>query len=93
LLTARDPSDAPFRFPSLRPQSHADPGGLSSSMVDVLVNKLEVLIASMLDMDVTKRPPDVIYVKRELQIVSELWSDICKSFWRPKLGYTQQARK
>jgi serine/threonine protein kinase len=93
LLTARDPSDSPFSFPPLRPQSHSDPGSLSSSMVDVLVNKLEVLIASMLDMDVTKRPPNVIYVKRELQVVSELWSDICKSFWRPRLGYTQQTRK
>lgn len=96
LLTARDPSDAPFRFPPLRPQSTQsppDPGGLNTSMVDVLVNKLEVLIASMLDMDVSKRPPSVAYVKCELQIVSTLWADICRSFWRPKLGYTPQSHK
>jgi hypothetical protein len=30
------------------------------------------------------------YVKEELQELSILWSDICKSFWRPKLGYTQR---
>src|SRR5947208_11028265 len=92
LLTAEDPSDAPFRFPPLRPKSHSDPGSLSTSMVDVLVNKLERLIASMLAMDVNKRPPDVAYVKQELHLMSALWSDIRKSFWRPKLGYTQQMR-
>jgi serine/threonine protein kinase len=96
LLTTRDPSDAPFRFPPLRPkspQSYSDPGSLTTSMVDVLVNKLETLIASMLDMDVNKRPPDVAYVKQELRVISTLWSDIHKSFWRPKLGYTQNVRK
>src|SRR6266436_4433934 len=87
LLTASDPSEAPFRFQSLRPknpQSHSDAGSLTTSMVDVLVNKLETLIASMLDMDVNKRPPDVAYVKQELHVISTLWSDIHKSFWRPK---------
>jgi serine/threonine protein kinase len=96
LLTTRDPSDAPFRFPPLRPkspQSYSDPGSLTTSMVDVLVNKLETLIASMLDMDVNKRPPDVAYVKHELDVISTLWSDIHKSFWRPKLGYSQNVRK
>jgi len=89
LLTARDPSEAPFRFLPLRPKSHSDPGSLTTSMVDVLVNKLEMLIASMLAMDVNKRPPDVACVKYELHVISTLWSDICKSFWRPKLGYSQ----
>src|SRR5712692_846229 len=88
LLTARDPSEAPFRFLPLRPKSHSDPGSLTTSMVDVLVNKLETLIASMLNMDVNKRPPDVACVKQELHEMSVLWSDIRKSFWRPKLGYT-----
>ena len=95
LLTASDPSEAPFRFQSLRPknpQSHSDAGSLTTSMVDVLVNKLEILIASMLDMDVNKRPPDVACVKHELHVLSTLWSDIRKSFWRPKLGYTQKMR-
>jgi len=92
LLTARDPSEAPFRFLPLRPKSHSDPGSLTTSMVDVLVNKLEILIASMLDIDVNKRPPDVACVKQELHVMSTLWSDICKSYWRPKLGYTQPRR-
>ena len=96
LLTTRDPSEAPFRFLPLRPtspQSHSDPGSLSTSMVDVLVNKLERLIATMLDMDVNQRPSDVAYVKQELQGMKTLWSDINKSFWRPRLGSTQQVRK
>ena len=92
LLTARDPSEAPFRFLPLRPTSHSDPGSLTTSMVDVLVNKLEILIASMLAMDVNKRPPDVAGVKQELHVMSTLWSNICKSYWRPKLGYTQLRR-
>jgi serine/threonine protein kinase len=96
LLTTSDPSEAPFRFLPLRsksPQSHSDPGSLSTSMVDVLVNKLERLIASMLAMDVNERPPDVASVKQELHVMQTLWSDINKSFWRPRLGYTQQVRK
>ena len=96
LLTTRDPSEAPFRFLPLRPkspQSPSDPGSLGTSMVDVLVNKLEKLIASMLDMDVNKRPPDVASVKQELHVMKTVWSDINKSFWRPRLGYTQQVRK
>jgi hypothetical protein len=62
------------------------------SMVDVLVSKLERLIASMVDMDVNKRPLDVACVQQELHVISTLWSDIHKSYWRPKLGYTQQVR-
>ncbi|MFL5695137.1 MAG: serine/threonine protein kinase [Ktedonobacteraceae bacterium] len=92
LLTARDPSETPFRFLPLRPKSHSDPGSLTTSIVDVLVNKLETLIANMLAMDVNKRPPAIACVKQELQEMSTLWSGICKSFWRPKLGYSQQMR-
>jgi len=92
LLTARDPSETPFRFLPLRPKSHSDPGSLTTSIVDVLVNQLETLIASMLAMDVNKRPPDIACVKQELQEISTIWSSICKSFWRPKLGYSQQMR-
>src|SRR5437660_6159249 len=90
LLTTKDPSEAPFPFIPLRPkspQSHSDPGSLTTSMVDVLANKLEKLIASMLDMDVNKRPPDVAYVKQELHVINTLWSDIYKDFWRPRLEH------
>jgi len=93
LLTARDPSEAPFRFQPLRPKSHSEPGSLNTGMVDVLVNKLETLITSMLAMDVNKRPPDVARVKQELHVISTLWSEIYKSYWRPRLGYTPQVRK
>ena len=96
LLTTRDPSEAPFRFIPLRPkspQSYSDPGSLSTSMVDVLVNKLERLITNMLEMDANKRPSDVASVQRELHVMKTMWSDINKSFWRPRLGYTQQIRK
>ncbi len=92
LLTAKDPSDAPFRFLPLRPKSHSEPGSLTTSMVDVLVNKFELLITSMLDMDVNKRPRDISCVKQELHEISTLWSEILKSFWRPKLGYTKNIR-
>ena len=93
LLTARDPSEAPFRFQPLRPKGHSEPGSLNTGMVDVLVNKLETLITSMLAMDVNKRPPDVARVKQELHVISTLWSEIYKSYWRPRLGYTPQVRK
>jgi serine/threonine protein kinase len=92
LLTASDPSESPFRFRPLRPTNQAEPGSLSTSMVDVLVHKLERLIARMLEMDVNKRPPDIACVKQELQEMSAIWSGICKSFWRPRLGYTKQVR-
>jgi serine/threonine protein kinase len=95
LLTTRDPSDAPFRFIPLRPtgpRGSSDPGSLSTSMVNVLVNKLERLIASMLEMDASKRPTDVVFVRQELDVISTLWSDIHKSYWRPKLGYSQRTR-
>jgi serine/threonine protein kinase len=92
LLTAEDPSEAPFRFLPLRPKSHTRPGSLTTSMVDVLVNKFELLITSMLEMDVNKRPPDISSVQLELHEMSTLWSDILKSFWRPKMGYTKNMR-
>src|SRR5438034_951117 len=63
-----------------------------SSLFTSTSTMLEILIASMLDMDVNKRPPDVASVKHELHVLSTLWSDIRKSFWRPKLGYTQKMR-
>jgi hypothetical protein len=62
-------------------------------MVDVLVNKLERLIRSMLEMDVNKRPSDVAYVKQELHEMKTIWSGITGSFWRPRVGYPQQVRK
>ncbi len=92
LLTTRDPSDAPFDFPPLRPKSSStpnDPGSLTTSMVDILMDKLETLIASMLAMEMNKRPLDIAYVKQELQIISQLWSDIYRGYWRPQRGMSR----
>src|SRR5205807_3094800 len=56
LLTTSDPSEAPFRFTPLRPnngpQRRSDPGSLTTGVVEVLVNELEILITNMLAMDV-----------------------------------------
>jgi eukaryotic-like serine/threonine-protein kinase len=96
LLTTKDPSEAHFRFTPLRPNnpySDAGPGSLTTSVVEVLVNKLERLIASMLSMDVNKRPPDAASVKQELCFMSETWADIYKGYWRPKLGYSTKGAK
>ncbi len=89
LLTTRDPSDEPFRFPALRPksqQSREDPGSLTTSMVDILMDKLETLISNMLAMHVHDRPPNIAYVRQELHIISKLWSDIYQGYWRPQNG-------
>jgi serine/threonine protein kinase len=91
LLTAKDPSEAPFRFTPLRtnsPQRFTDPGSLTTSMVDIHLNHLQTLISSMLEMDPNNRPASVAIVKQELQSIADAWSDINKSFWRPRLGYS-----
>ncbi len=91
LLTAKDPSEAPFRFTPLRtnsPERFTDPGSLTTSMVDIHVNHLQNLISNMLEMDVNKRPANVAIVKQELQGIADAWSDINKSFWRPRLGHS-----
>lgn len=88
LLTTSDPSESPFRFRPLRPQGPSDPGSLTTSMVDVLIDKLERLITGMLALDVNSRPSDVASVKQELHEISALWADINKGFWRPKTGYS-----
>ncbi len=90
LLTAKDPSEAPFRFTPLRSRSRnsPDPESLLTSTVDIYLNRLETLISSMLDMDVNKRPANVNVVKQELQCIADVWSDVNKSYWRPRLGWS-----
>lgn len=39
-----------------------------------------------------KRPTDTLSVKEDLQVISTLWSEIHKSYRRPKLGYTSRPR-
>jgi serine/threonine protein kinase len=88
LLTGKDPSEAPLRFARLRAthaSSSSDPGGLTSSMVDVMMDSLGTLINSMLEMDINKRPVSVTHVKRELHHLATMWSEIVKGYFRPRL--------
>jgi serine/threonine protein kinase len=91
LLTGKDPSEAPLRFAPLRGKhapSHSDPGSLTVSMVDVMVNSLGMLINSMLEMDMNKRPVSVTLVKQELHNLATMWSEIVKGFYRPRVPKT-----
>src|SRR6266496_4111010 len=68
LLTGKDPSEAPLRFTPLRGKHasrRSDPGGLTSSMVDVMMDRLGKLINSMLELDMNKRPASVTLIKQE----------------------------
>ncbi len=91
LLTGKDPSEAPLRFASLQAthtSSRSDPGGLTSSMVDVMMNSLGMLINSMLEMDMNKRPISVTLVKQELHNLAAMWSEIVKGYFRPRIPRT-----
>jgi serine/threonine protein kinase len=91
LLTGKDPSEAPFCFAHLRgthASSRTDPGGLTSSMVDVMMDRLGMLINSMLELDISKRPISVMLVKQELQQLAAMWSQIVGSFYRPRIPRT-----
>jgi serine/threonine protein kinase len=87
LLTGRDPSEAPLNFARLRAThaSSGSPGGLSSSMVEVMMNSLGMLINSMLELDVSKRPISVALVKQELQRLAAMWPEIVKGYFRPRV--------
>jgi eukaryotic-like serine/threonine-protein kinase len=96
LLTGRDPSEAPLNFALLRgthTASHAEPGGLSSSMVEVMMNSLGTLINSMLELDMSKRPISIALVKQELQQLATMWSEIVKGYFRPRIPHTARSSK
>jgi eukaryotic-like serine/threonine-protein kinase len=87
MLTGKDPTETPLNFARLR-ASHApsgSPGGLSSSMVEVMMNSLGALINSMLELDVSKRPISVALVKQELQQLAAMWPEIVKGYFRPRI--------
>ena len=88
LLTGKDPSEAPLRFAPLHAthaSNRSDPGGLTSSMVDVMMNSLGMLINSMLEMDRNKRPANVTLVKQELSHLATMWSEIMRGYLRPRI--------
>ncbi len=91
LLTGKDPSEAPLRFTPLRGKhasSRSDPGGLTSSMVDVMMDRLGKLINSMLELDMNKRPASVTLIKQELHHLATIWSEIVGGFCRPRIPRT-----
>lgn len=91
MLTGKDPSEAPLFFARLRgthTSSHSDPGGLTSSMVDVMMDSLGMLINNMLELDVNKRPISVTFVKQELHCLKAMWSEIVKGYFRPRIPRT-----
>lgn len=91
LLTGRDPSEAPLNFARLcgmHTSNNADPGGLSSSIVEVMMNSLGALINSMLELDVSKRPISIVLVRQELQRLALMWPEIVKGYFRPRIPHT-----
>jgi len=96
MLTGNDPAEAPLRFAPLRgtrAPSHADPGSLTSSMVDVMMNSLGMLINSMLEMDMNKRPASVTLVKQELRYLATAWSEIVRGYFRPRVPSASLAQR
>ncbi len=91
LLTGKDPSEAPLCFAPLRgthASSRSDPGGLKSSMVDVMMDSLGALINSMVELDVNKRPASMMPVKQELRQLEAMWSEIVRGYFRPRFPRT-----
>jgi serine/threonine protein kinase len=91
LLTGKDPSEAPLCFALLRgthTANRSDPGGLTSSMVDVMMDSLGMLINSMLELDMSKRPASATFVKQELHSLMTMWSEIVKGYFRPRVPRT-----
>ena len=91
LLTGKDPSEAPFRFALLRgthTANRSSPGSLTSSMVDVMMNSLGTLINSLLEVDRNKRPASATLVKQELHNLANIWSEIVKGYFRPRVPQT-----
>jgi hypothetical protein len=86
MLTGHDPSDAPLRFARLqKKQKISDPGSLTMSMVEVMMDSLGKLIDSMLEMEMEKRPASVIVVKRELRQLAVAWSEIVNGYFRARV--------
>jgi eukaryotic-like serine/threonine-protein kinase len=86
LLTGKDPSESPLRFARLQgtmTASRADPGSLTSSMVDVMMNNLGLLINRMLEIERNKRPASVAQIKQELYYLAATWAEIVRDYLRP----------
>lgn len=88
MLTGKDPSETPLRFARLRGTltvNNANPGSLTTSMVDVMMNHIGSLIHGMLEIERNKRPVSIIQVKQELRYLATMWAEIVKDYFRPRL--------
>jgi serine/threonine protein kinase len=91
MLTGKDPSEAPLHLASLHAMHmsrRSDPGSLTSSMVDVMMNSFSMLVDSMLEIEVNKRPVSITLVKQELQHLATTWSEIVRGYFRPRVPQT-----
>jgi serine/threonine protein kinase len=76
LLTAEDPSEAPFHFTPLRVNSY------------ISLSRLGILIEQMVEMDARKRPASVAVIKQELQHIANVWKAAMMNFWQPGPQHT-----
>ncbi len=82
LLTTHDPTETPFHFRPLLPNSH------------LAIVELGMLVMQMVERDANQRPGSMNIIKQELQRIAHVWKALNMHFWRPGPQHTalHQAR-
>lgn len=82
LLTTHDPTESPFHFTPLSPDSH------------LAIIELGMLVMQMVELDANQRPGSMRIIKQELQRIAHVWKALNMHFWRPGPQHTalNQAR-
>ena len=82
LLTTHDPTETPFHFIPLWPNSH------------LAIVELGMLVMQMVERDANQRPGSMNIIKQELQRIAHVWKALNMHFWRPGPQHTalHQAR-
>lgn len=82
LLTTNDPTETPFHFIPLWPNSH------------LAIVELGMLVMQMVERDANQRPESMNIIKQELQRIAHVWKALNMHFWRPGPQHTSlgQAR-
>jgi eukaryotic-like serine/threonine-protein kinase len=82
LLTTHDPTETPFHFIPLWPNSH------------LAIVELGMLVMQMVERDANQRPGSMNIIKQELQRIAHVWKALNMHFWRPGPQHTSlgQAR-
>ncbi len=82
LLTTHDPTETPFQFRPLWPNSH------------LAIVELGMLVMQMVERDANQRPESMNIIKQELQRIAHVWKALNMHFWRPGPQHTalHQAR-